>query len=117
MSIAAPRPLKKSDDSANAPWGKSNASELLKCVTPETMTQTTANITPSHKYSVMRLMIVTLRYRRNTEIRQVPIATNVAGVKVKRAHSEDGLPFHNREVNAGENEEAYCTTPIDPDAV
>src|SRR5438034_5759998 len=107
MSIAAPRPLKKSDDSANAPWGKSNARALLKCVTPETMTQTTANITPSHKYSVMRLMIVTLRYRRNTAIRQVPIATNVAGVTVKLAPSRLRLPSQYGVVKAGKRKAAY----------
>src|SRR2546426_12801473 len=106
MSIAAPRPLKKSDDSANAPWGKSNASELLKCVTPETMTQTTANITPSHKYSVMRLMIVTLRYRRNTAIRQVPIATNVAGDTVNLSPSQVKLPSPNVGGKAGKKKRA-----------
>src|SRR6266849_5831338 len=117
MSIAAPSPFRKSDESAKAPGGKSNARALLKCVTPETITQPIVSMTPTHKYSEMRPMIATFRYKRNTATRQVPIATKVAGAMVMLAFRKGRFVCQSVFDNEGNRNPAYCASPIQPEAI
>src|SRR5882672_6781440 len=84
---------------------------------PETITQAIVNITPIHKYSEMRPMMVTLRYNRNTANRHAPIATNVPGVTVMIALSQWRSACQYTVVSEGKRNPAYCARPIQPEAI
>src|SRR5207247_3591974 len=103
--------------SAKAPGGKSNATPLLKCVTPETMTQPIVSITPIQRYAEIRPIIRMFRYRRKTATRQVPMATNVAGVTVMAALRKRRFVCQYTVDSDGKRNPAYCARPMQPEAI